>query len=341
MKIKFYAINTVFLLVLLFDFVRFRPFIPFHLIIIGAWTYWLVRHFSDKKASGDLDKHLEIIFQMPVEKFIKLNKLKPSAFHSKVKELPVSPAFSQAVHLSNRLNGWKIVAQKTDLPSQIGEKLSGLSELHQKMVSAYVDFFKDNIGLPQLNNIAATIFAKNEAIHYEIETGIEQFHEQNAQAHRVDLGLPSRDSYQSVGEQARRVSNVFASQQGKPRKANSLFSDDEKTETRRISHSQNNQTDDSFWAYSALSGMPDYAMAETKHSQAETVYNKMGHSTQTKYICEDVSDVLATRHSDSCWSDDGSSGSGASSPSSWSDSSSSPSSSDSYSCDSPSSSIDC
>ena len=111
MKIKFYAINTVFLLVLLFDFVRFRPFIPFHLIIIGAWTYWLVRHFSDKKASGDLDKHLEIIFQMPVEKFIKLNKLKPSAFHNKVKELPVSPAFSQAVHLSNRLNGWKTVAQ--------------------------------------------------------------------------------------------------------------------------------------------------------------------------------------------------------------------------------------
>lgn len=94
MKIKFYAINTVFLLVLLFDFVRFRPFIPLHLIIIGAWTYWLVRHFSDKKASGDLDKHLEIIFQMPVEKFIKLNKLKPSAFHNKVKELPVSPAFS-------------------------------------------------------------------------------------------------------------------------------------------------------------------------------------------------------------------------------------------------------
>lgn len=201
MKTKFYVINTVFLLVLLFDFVRFRPFIPLHLIIIGAWTYWLVRHFSDKKESGDLDKHLEIIFQMPVEKFIKLNKLKPSAFHSKVKELPVSPAFSQAVHLSNRLNGWKTVAQKTNLPSQIGEKLSVLSELHQKMVSTYVDFFKDNIGLPQLNSIVATIFAQNEALHYEIETGIEQFHEQNARAHRVDLGLLSRDSYQSVGLQ--------------------------------------------------------------------------------------------------------------------------------------------
>lgn len=119
MKTKFYVINTVFLLVLLFDFVRFRPFIPLHLIIIGAWTYWLVRHFSDKKESGDLDKHLEIIFQMPVEKFIKVNKLKSSAFHNKVKELPVSTAFSQAVHLSNRLNGWKTVAQKTNLPRQI------------------------------------------------------------------------------------------------------------------------------------------------------------------------------------------------------------------------------
>lgn len=339
MKIKFYAINTVFLLVLLFDFVRFRPFIPFHLIIIGAWTYWLVRHFSDKKASGDLDKHLEIIFQMPVEKFIKLNKLKPSAFHNKVKELPVSPAFSQAVHLSNRLNGWKTVAQKTNLPRPIGEKLSELSELHQKMVSAYVDFFKDNIGLPQLNNIVATIFAKNEAIHHEIETGIEQFHEQNAQAHRVDLGLLSQDSYQLASEQIKRVSNVIVSQQSKPRKANSLFSDDEKMETRRISHSQNNRTDDSFWAYSALSGMPDYAMAETEHSQTETAYGRMSHSNHTKHTCDAVSDVFGARHSDSCLSEDSSSGSSASS-SSWSDSSSSPSS-DSYSCDSSSCSIDC
>lgn len=339
MKIKFYAINTVFLLVLLFDFVRFRPFIPFHLIIIGAWTYWLVRHFSDKKASGDLDKHLEIIFQMPVEKFIKLNKLKPSAFHNKVKELPVSPAFSQAVHLSNRLNGWKTVAQKTNLPRPIGEKLSELSELHQKMVSAYVDFLKDNIGLPQLNNIVATIFAKNEAIHHEIETGIEQFHEQNAQAHRVDLGLLSQDSYQSASEQIKRVSNVIVSQQSKPRKANSLFSDDEKMETRRISHSQNNLTDDSFWAYSALSGMPDYAMAGTEHSQTETAYGRMSHSNHTKHTCDAVSDVFGARNSDSCLSEDSSSGSSASS-SSWSDSSSSPSS-DSYSCDSPSSSIDC
>lgn len=329
MKIKFYAINTVFLLVLLFDFVRFRPLIPFHLIIIGAWTYWLVRHFSDKKESGDLDKHLEIIFQMPVEKFIKLNKLKPSAFHNKVKELPVSPAFSQAVHLSNRLNGWKTVAQKTNLPRPIGEKLSELSELHQKMVSAYVDFFKDNIGLPQLNNIAATIFAKNEAIHHEIETGIEQFHEQNAQAHRVDLGLPSRDSYQSVGEQAKRVSNVFASQQGKTRKANSLFSNDEKTETRRISSSQNNQTDDSFWAYSALSGMPDYALVETDNNRREMAYD---HSTHTKHTCDAVSDVFGASHSDACLSDDGSSGSNSFSPSS---------SSDSCSCDSSSSSVDC
>ena len=329
MKIKFYAINTVFLLVLLFDFVRFRPLIPFHLIIIGAWTYWLVRHFSDKKESGDLDKHLEIIFQMPVEKFIKLNKLKPSAFHNKVKELPVSPAFSQAVHLSNRLNGWKTVAQKTNLPRPIGEKLSELSELHQKMVSAYVDFFKDNIGLPQLNNIAATIFAKNEAIHHEIETGIEQFHEQNAQAHRVDLGLPSRDSYQSVGEQAKRVSNVFASQQGKTRKANSLFSNDEKTETRRISSSQNNQTDDSFWAYSALSGMPDYALVETDNNRREMAYD---HSTHTKHTCDAVSDVFGASHSDACLSDDGSSGSDSFSPSS---------SSDSCSCDSSSSSVDC
>lgn len=38
-------------------------------------------------------------------------------------------------------------------------------------------------------------FAQNEALHYEIETGIEQFHEQNARAHRVDLGLSSHDSY--------------------------------------------------------------------------------------------------------------------------------------------------
>ena len=208
MKIKFYAINTVFLLVLLFDFVRFRPFIPLHLIIIGAWTYWLVRHFSDKKESGDLDKHLEIIFQMPVEKFIKVNKLKSSTFHNKVKELPVSPAFSQAVHLSNRVNGWKTVAQKTNLPHRVGEKLSVLSELHQKMVDASVDFFKDNIGLPKLNSIVATIFAQNETLNHEIETGIEQFYEQNAQTHRVDLGLHSRNSNQSVGEQAKRVSNV-------------------------------------------------------------------------------------------------------------------------------------
>lgn len=286
-----------------------------------------------------MDKHLEIIFQMPVEKFIKLNKLKPSDFHNKVKELPVSPAFSQAVHLSNRLNGWKTVAQKTNLPRPIGEKLSELSELHQKMVSAYVDFFKDNIGLPQLNNIVATIFAKNEAIHHEIETGIEQFHEQNAQAHRVDLGLLSQDSYQSASEQIKRVSNVIVSQQSKPRKANSLFSDDEKMETRRISHSQNNRTDDSFWAYSALSGMPDYAMAGTEHSQTETAYGRMSHSNHTKHTCDAVSDVFGARNSDSCLSEDSSSGSSASS-SSWSDSSSSPSS-DSYSCDSPSSSIDC
>lgn len=340
MKIKFYAINTVFLLVLLFDFVRFRPFIPLHLIIIGAWTYWLVRHFSDKKESGDLDKHLEIIFQMPVEKFIKVNKLKSSAFHNKVKELPVSTAFSQAVHLSNRLNGWTTVAQKTNLPRQIGEKLSVRSELHPKMVSAYVDFFKDNIGLPQLNSIVATIFAQNEVLHHEIETGIEQFHEQNAQAHRVDLGLLSRDSYKSASEQAKRVSNVFASQQGKSRKANSLFSDNEKTETRRISNPQNNRTDDSFWAYSALSGMPDYAMAGIEHSQTETAYDRMSHSNHTKHTCDAVSDVFVTRNSDTCLSDDGSSGSSVSSPLSYSDSSSSPSS-DSYSCDSPSSSIDC
>lgn len=329
MKIKFYAINTVFLLVLLFDFVRFRPFIPLHLIIIGAWTYWLVRHFSDKKESGDLDKHLEIIFQMPVEKFIKVNKLKSSAFHNKVKELPVSTAFSQAVHLSNRLNGWKTVAQKTNLPRQIGEKLSVLSELHQKMVSAYVDFFKDNIGLPQLNSIVATIFAQNEALHYEIETGIEQFHEQNARAHRVDLGLLSHDSYQSASEQTKRVSNVIASQQWKPQKANSLFSDDEKTETRRISSSQNNQTDDSFWAYSALSGMPDYALVETDNNRREMAYD---HSTHTKHTCDAVSDVFGASHSDACLSDDGSSGSNSFSPSS---------SSDSCSCDSLSSSVDC
>lgn len=336
MKIKFYAINTVFLLVLLFDFVRFRPFIPFHLIIIGAWTYWLVRHFSDKKASGDLDKHLEIIFQMPVEKFIKLNKLKPSAFHSKVKELPVSPAFSQAVHLSNRLNGWKTVAQKTNLPRQIGEKLSALSELHQKMVSTYVDFFKDNIGLPQLNSIVATIFAKNEAIHHEIETGIEQFHEQNAQAHRVDLGLLSRDSYQSVGEQAKHVSNLFASQQSRQRKTSSSSSDEMQAQTHRVRDARNNQADDSLWMVAALHGVPDYAMAETEHNRSEMAHS---HSTHTKHTGSDVSDGFATRHSETGWSNDSSSGSSASSPlSSWSDSSSS--SSDS-SCDSSSSSIDC
>lgn len=336
MKIKFYAINTVFLLVLLFDFVRFRPFIPFHLIIIGAWTYWLVRHFSDKKASGDLDKHLEIIFQMPVEKFIKLNKLKPSAFHSKVKELPVSPAFSQAVHLSNRLNGWKTVAQKTNLPRQIGEKLSALSELHQKMVSTYVDFFKDNIGLPQLNSIVATIFAKNEAIHHEIETGIEQFHEQNAQAHRVDLGLLSRDSYQSVGEQAKHVSNLFASQQSRQRKTSSSSSDEMQAQTHRVRDARNNQADDSLWMVAALHGVPDYAMAETEHNRSEMAHS---HSTHTKHTGSDVFDGFATRHSETGWSNDSSSGSSASSPlSSWSDSSSS--SSDS-SCDSSSSSIDC
>lgn len=336
MKIKFYAINKVFLLVLLFDFVRFRPFIPFHLIIIGAWTYWLVRHFSDKKASGDLDKHLEIIFQMPVEKFIKLNKLKPSAFHSKVKELPVSPAFSQAVHLSNRLNGWKTVAQKTNLPRQIGEKLSALSELHQKMVSTYVDFFKDNIGLPQLNSIVATIFAKNEAIHHEIETGIEQFHEQNAQAHRVDLGLLSRDSYQSVGEQAKHVSNLFASQQSRQRKTSSSSSDEMQAQTHRVRDARNNQADDSLWMVAALHGVPDYAMAETEHNRSEMA---LSHSTHTKHTGSDVSDGFATRHSETGWSNDSSSGSSASSPlSSWSDSSSS--SSDS-SCDSSSSSIDC
>lgn len=336
MKIKFYAINTVFLLVLLFDFVRFRPFIPFHLIIIGAWTYWLVRHFSDKKASGDLDKHLEIIFQMPVEKFIKLNKLKPSAFHSKVKELPVSPAFSQAVHLSNRLNGWKTVAQKTNLPRQIGEKLSALSELHQKMVSTYVDFFKDNIGLPQLNSIVATIFAKNEAIHHEIETGIEQFHEQNAQAHHVDLGLLSRDSYQSVGEQAKHVSNLFASQQSRQRKTSSSSSDEMQAQTHRVRDARNNQADDSLWMVAALHGVPDYAMAETEHNRSEMAHS---HSTHTKHTGSDVSDGFATRHSETGWSNDSSSGSSASSPlSSWSDSSSS--SSDS-SCDSSSSSIDC
>ena len=326
----------MFLLVLLFDFVRFRPFIPFHLIIIGAWTYWLVRHFSDKKASGDLDKHLEIIFQMPVEKFIKLNKLKPSAFHSKVKELPVSPAFSQAVHLSNRLNGWKTVAQKTNLPRQIGEKLSALSELHQKMVSTYVDFFKDNIGLPQLNSIVATIFAKNEAIHHEIETGIEQFHEQNAQAHRVDLGLLSRDSYQSVGEQAKHVSNLFASQQSRQRKTSSSSSDEMQAQTHRVRDARNNQADDSLWMVAALHGVPDYAMAETEHNRSEMAHS---HSTHTKHTGSDVSDGFATRHSETGWSNDSSSGSSASSPlSSWSDSSSS--SSDS-SCDSSSSSIDC
>ena len=320
MKIKFYVINTVFLSALLFDFVRFRPFIPLHLIIIGAWTYWLVRHFSDKKESGDLDKHLEIIFQMPVEKFIKTNKLKRSAFHSKIKELPVSPAFSQAVHLSNRLNGWKTVAQKTNLPRQIGEKLSTLSELHQKMVSTYVDFFKDDIGLPQLNSIVATIFAQNEALHYEIETGIEQFHEQNAQAHRVDLGSSSRDSYQSFDGQAKRVSNVIASQQLRQRKTSSSFSDEMQAQTRRIHDARNNQVDDSLWLGATLHGVPDYAMAETEHNRLEMAYD---HSTYTKHAC-----------------DDSSSGSSASSSSSWLDSSSSPSS-DSYSCDSPSSSVDC
>ena len=336
MKTKFYVINTVFLLVLLFDFVRFRPFIPLHLIIIGAWTYWLVRHFSDKKESGDLDKHLEIIFQMPVEKFIKLNKLNPSAFHSKVKELPVSPAFSQAVHLSNRLNGWKTVAQKTNLPSQIGEKLSVLSELHQKMVSTYVDFFKDNIGLPQLNSIVATIFAQNEALHYEIETGIEQFHEQNARAHRVDLGLLSRDSYQSVGEQVKHVSNLFASQQSRQRKTSSSSSDEMQAQTHRVRDARNNQADDSLWMVAALHGVPDYAMAETEHNRSEMAHS---HSTHTKHTGSDVSDGFATRHSETGWSNDSSSGSSASSPlSSWSDSSSS--SSDS-SCDSSSSSIDC
>ena len=336
MKTKFYVINTVFLLVLLFDFVRFRPFIPLHLIIIGAWTYWLVRHFSDKKESGDLDKHLEIIFQMPVEKFIKLNKLKPSAFHSKVKELPVSPAFSQAVHLSNRLNGWKTVAQKTNLPSQIGEKLSVLSELHQKMVSTYIDFFKDNIGLPQLNSIVATIFSQNEALHYEIETGIEQFHEQNARAHRVDLGLLSRDSYQSVGEQAKHVSNLFASQQSRQRKTSSSSSDEMQAQTHRVRDARNNQADDSLWMVAALHGVPDYAMAETEHNRSEMAHS---HSTHTKHTGSDVSDGFATRHSETGWSNDSSSGSSASSPlSSLSDSSSS--SSDS-SCDSSSSSIDC
>lgn len=336
MKTKFYVINTVFLLVLLFDFVRFRPFIPLHLIIIGAWTYWLVRHFSDKKESGDLDKHLEIIFQMPVEKFIKLNKLKPSAFHSKVKELPVSPAFSQAVHLSNRLNGWKTVAQKTNLPSQIGEKLSVLSELHQKMVSTYIDFFKDNIGLPQLNSIVATIFSQNEALHYEIETGIEQFHEQNARAHRVDLGLLSRDSYQSVGEQAKHVSNLFASQQSRQRKTSSSSSDEMQAQTHRVRDARNNQADDSLWMVAALHGVPDYAMVETEHNRSEMAHS---HSTHTKHTGSDVSDGFATRHSETGWSNDSSSGSSASSPlSSWSDSSSS--SSDS-SCDSSSSSIDC
>lgn len=336
MKTKFYVINTVFLLVLLVDFVRFRPFIPLHLIIIGAWTYWLVRHFSDKKESGDLDKHLEIIFQMPVEKFIKLNKLKPSAFHSKVKELPVSPAFSQAVHLSNRLNGWKTVAQKTNLPRQIGEKLSALSELHQKMVSTYVDFFKDNIGLPQLNSIVATIFAQNEALHYEIETGIEQFHEQNARAHRVDLGLLSRDSYQSVGEQAKHVSNLFASQQSRQRKTSSSSSDEMQAQTHRVRDARNNQADDSLWMVAALHGVPDYAMAETEHNRSEMAHS---HSTHTKHTGSDVSDGFATRHSETGWSNDSSSGSSASSPlSSLSDSSSS--SSDS-SCDSSSSSIDC
>ena len=336
MKIKFYAINTVFLLVLLFDFVRFRPFIPLHLIIIGAWTYWLVRHFSDKKESGDLDKHLEIIFQMPVEKFIKVNKLKSSAFQNKVKELPVSPAFSQAVHLSNRLNGWKTVAQKTNLPRQIGEKLSALSELHQKMVSTYVDFFKDNIGLPQLNSIVATIFAQNEALHYEIETGIEQFHEQNARAHRVDLGLLSRDSYQSVGEQAKHVSNLFASQQSRQRKTSSSSSDEMQAQTHRVRDARNNQADDSLWMVAALHGVPDYAMAETEHNQSEMAHS---HSTHTKHTGSDVSDGFVTRHSETGWSNDSSSGSSASSPlSSWSDSSSS--SSDS-SCDSSSSSIDC
>lgn len=336
MKTKFYVINTVFLLVLLFDFVRFRPFIPLHLIIIGAWTYWLVRHFSDKKESGDLDKHLEIIFQMPVEKFIKLNKLKPSAFHSKVKELPVSPAFSQAVHLSNRLNGWKTVAQKTNLPSQIGEKLSVLSELHQKMVSTYIDFFKDNIGLPQLNSIVATIFSQNEALHYEIETGIEQFHEQNARAHRVDLGLLSRDSYQSVGEQAKHVSNLFASQQSRQRKTSSSSSDEMQAQTHHVRDARNNQADDSLWMVAALHGVPDYAMVETEHNRSEMAHS---HSTHTKHTGSDVSDGFATRHSETGWSNDSSSGSSASSPlSSWSDSSSS--SSDS-SCDSSSSSIDC
>lgn len=336
MKIKFYAINTVFLLVLLFDFVRFRPFIPLHLIIIGAWTYWLVRHFSDKKESGDLDKHLEIIFQMPVEKFIKVNKLKSSAFHNKVKELPVSTAFSQAVHLSNRLNGWKTVAQKTNLPRQIGEKLSALSELHQKMVSTYVDFFKDNIGLPQLNSIVATIFAQNEALHYEIETGIEQFHEQNARAHRVDLGLLSRDSYQSVGEQAKHVSNLFASQQSRQRKTSSSYSDEMQAQTHRVRDARNNQADDSLWMVAALHGVPDYAMAETEHNWSEMAHS---HSTHTKHTGSDVSDGFATRHSETGWSNDSSSGSSASSPlSSLSDSSSS--SSDS-SCDSSSSSIDC
>ena len=294
MKTKFYVINTVFLLVLLFDFVRFRPFIPLHLIIIGAWTYWLVRHFSDKKESGDLDKHLEIIFQMPVEKFIKLNKLKPSAFHSKVKELPVSPAFSQAVHLSNRLNGWKTVAQKTNLPSQIGEKLSVLSELHQKMVSTYIDFFKDNIGLPQLNSIVATIFSQNEALHYEIETGIEQFHEQNARAHRVDLGLLSRDSYQSVGEQAKHVSNLFASQQSRQRKTSSSSSDEMQAQTHRVRDARNNQADDSLWMVAALHGVPDYAMVETEHNRSEMAHS---HSTHTKHTGSDVSDGFATRHS--------------------------------------------
>lgn len=336
MKTKFYVINTVFLLVLLFDFVRFRPFIPLHLIIIGAWTYWLVRHFSDKKESGDLDEHLEIIFQMPVEKFIKLNKLKPSAFHSKVKELPVSPAFSQVVHLSNRLNGWKTVAQKTNLPSQIGEKLSVLSELHQKMVSTYVDFFKDNIGLPQLNSIVATIFAQNEALHYEIETGIEQFHEQNARAHRVDLGLLSRDSYQSVGEQAKHVSNLFASQQSRQRKTSSSSSDGMQAQTHRVRDARNNQADDSLWMVAALHGVTDYAMAENEHNRSEMAHS---HSTHTKHTGSDVSDGFATRHSETGWSNDSSSGSSASSPlSSLSDSSSS--SSDS-SCDSSSSSIDC